>query len=86
MNCHQNDYLTYSYAQFLFVSDKLKQSAPSRIVNVSSIGHKWAPGIDFDNMKSEKKYNVAFIYYNSKLCNLLFTRELARRLEGTGNN
>lgn len=63
--------------------DKLKQSAPSRIVNVSSMAHKWNRGFDFDNLKSEKSYNIARIYYQSKLGNVLFTRELARRLEGT---
>ena len=69
------------------ISDKLKQSAPSRIVNVSSIGHKWAKlPLDFDNFNSEKNYNIGNIYFTSKLGNVLFTRELARRLEGTGKH
>ena len=54
-------------------------------MNVSSMAHKWNRGFDFDNLKSEKSYNIARIYYQSKLGNVLFTRELARRLEGTGN-
>ena len=67
--------------------DKLKQSAPSRIVNVSSMAHKWAKmPLDFDNFNSEKDYNIGNIYFTSKLGNVLFTRELARRLEGTGTD
>ena len=68
-----------------YFTDKLKKSAPSRIVNVSSVAHKWTPGIDFENLNCEKKYDIANIYFTSKLGNVLFTRELARRLEGTGN-
>ena len=55
-------------------------------MNVSSVAHKWTPGIDFENLNSEKKYDIANIYFTSKLGNVLFTRELARRLEGTGND
>ena len=65
--------------------DRLKASAPSRIVNVSSIAHWAAPGgIDFDDLQSEKRYSAMNVYGQSKLANILFTRELARRLEGTG--
>lgn len=64
--------------------DKLKQSAPSRIVVVSSVAHKYTSSIELDNLKAEKNFDTGRIYYKSKLANLLFTRELARRLEGTG--
>jgi NAD(P)-dependent dehydrogenase (short-subunit alcohol dehydrogenase family) len=63
--------------------DLLKKSAPARVVNVSSAAHAYGK-IDFDNLQGEKKYGGFSAYANSKLANLLFTYELARRLEGTG--
>ncbi|XP_003224920.1 retinol dehydrogenase 12 isoform X1 [Anolis carolinensis] len=60
----------------------LKQSAPSRIVNVSSLGHRRG-SIHFENLQGEKSYNGNKAYCNSKLASILFTRELARRLQGT---
>lgn len=72
--------------------DLLKASAPARIVCISSEAHKAGPGLDFDDMNNEKLWkgarfsnNAAFqAYHRAKLCNLYFTFELARRLEGTG--
>jgi NAD(P)-dependent dehydrogenase (short-subunit alcohol dehydrogenase family) len=61
--------------------DRLKASAPSRIVNVT------APStvkVNFDDPQSEKKFRASVAFGASKMCNLLFTYELARRLEGTG--
>ncbi|HWL89163.1 MAG TPA: SDR family oxidoreductase [Polyangiaceae bacterium] len=63
--------------------DLLKASAPARIVNVSSVGHTRGT-MDFDDLQMEKDYNVMRAYGRSKLGNVLFTRELAKRLEGTG--
>ncbi len=63
--------------------DVLKASAPSRIVNVSSMGHRFA-AIYFDDLMMEKKYNDFLSYNQSKLANIMFTYELARRLDGTG--
>lgn len=61
--------------------DTLKASAPSRIINVSSGVH--ASGkIEFDNLQGERSYGSG-AYGNSKLANVLFTTELAHRLEGT---
>lgn len=61
----------------------LKASAPARIVNVSSSGHKGGK-LDFDDLMMERNYR-GFAHYNAtKLANVLFTRELARRLAGTG--
>jgi NAD(P)-dependent dehydrogenase (short-subunit alcohol dehydrogenase family) len=63
--------------------DKLKASAPSRIVNVTSMMHTKGT-IDFDSFRGEKPYKASIAYNQSKLANLVFSNELARRLEGTG--
>jgi len=63
--------------------DLLKQSAPSRIVNVSSAAHHYGK-VEFDNLQGEREYKGFAAYSNSKLENVLFTRELARRLADTG--
>jgi NAD(P)-dependent dehydrogenase (short-subunit alcohol dehydrogenase family) len=63
--------------------DKLKASAPARIINVSSSAH--ARGrIDLDDLGNERKFSRMRTYSQSKLANVLFTYELARRLAGTG--
>jgi NAD(P)-dependent dehydrogenase (short-subunit alcohol dehydrogenase family) len=65
--------------------DRIRESAPSRIVVVSSHAHKSArQGLDFDDLQSERKYSSFGVYGKSKLANIYFTRELARRLEGAG--
>jgi retinol dehydrogenase 12 len=64
------------------VLDRMKESAPSRIVNVTSDAHKGAK-IDFEDLMGEKKFSGFKAYSQSKLANILFTYELARRLEGT---
>ncbi len=63
--------------------DALKASAPARIVTVSSDAHR-AGEIDFDDLEMQAKYRWLAAYAQSKLANVLFTYELARRLEGTG--
>jgi NAD(P)-dependent dehydrogenase (short-subunit alcohol dehydrogenase family) len=63
--------------------DKLKASAPSRVINVSSAAHGTGR-IDFDDLGGERKYSLGKAYAQSKLANVLFTHELARRLVGTG--
>ena len=63
--------------------DTLKASAPARIVNVSSAQHASA-SMEFDNLQGEKKYANLRNYGQAKLALLLWTYELARRLEGTG--
>jgi NAD(P)-dependent dehydrogenase (short-subunit alcohol dehydrogenase family) len=63
--------------------DVLKASAPARIVNVSSGSHK-AGYIKLDNLQSKNPYRSMKVYGQSKLALVLFTYELARRLEGTG--
>lgn len=66
--------------------DRVKASVPSRIINVSSGAHRGAPsGLPFDDLQSERgRYSAMTVYSQSKLANILYTRELARRLEGTG--
>jgi NAD(P)-dependent dehydrogenase (short-subunit alcohol dehydrogenase family) len=65
--------------------DQLRASAPARIVNVSSDAHKSAKdGLDFDDLQAERRYQPFQVYGRSKLANVHFTRELARRLEGSG--
>ena len=63
--------------------DVLKASAPARIISVSSGAHASAD-LDLDDLQLEQRYSQQRAYGNSKLANLLFTFELARRLEGTG--
>jgi NAD(P)-dependent dehydrogenase (short-subunit alcohol dehydrogenase family) len=63
--------------------DCLKASAPSRIVNVSSQLHVKGK-IDFDAFRGFEKYNSQAAYNGSKLANVLFSAELAKRLTGTG--
>jgi NAD(P)-dependent dehydrogenase (short-subunit alcohol dehydrogenase family) len=61
----------------------LKRSAPSRIVNVASEAHRWAR-LDFDDLQGAQSYGGWSAYSKSKLANILFTHELARRLDRTG--
>ena len=65
--------------------DRLRASSPSRIVNVASTAHRTArKGIPFDDLQSERRYAGMRVYGQSKLANMLFTVELARRLKGDG--
>lgn len=67
--------------------DLLKSSKPSRIVVVSSSAHYLTTSTEsfkFDNINSEKYYKKWDTYGQSKLANILFTRELSKRLKGTG--
>src|SRR6266516_3040707 len=65
--------------------ERLRASAPARVVVVSSTAHKSArQGLDFDDLQAEHKYRWEKAYGKSKLANIYFTRELARRLDGTG--
>ncbi len=63
--------------------DLLEQSAPSRVVTVSSEAQRWG-SIDFDDLQSRRKYQGFPVYGMTKLANIMFTYELAERLEGTG--
>jgi NAD(P)-dependent dehydrogenase (short-subunit alcohol dehydrogenase family) len=63
--------------------EKLIASAPARIVSTASTAHQGA-SLDFNDLQSAKGYGGLKVYGRSKLANILFTRELARRLAGTG--
>ncbi len=63
--------------------DRLKASAPARVVTVSS-GAQAAGRIDFDDLQGARRYSGQRAYSQSKLANILFTNELAHRLQGTG--
>jgi len=63
--------------------DMLRASAPSRIVNIASTAHS-SGTLDFDDLQSEHNYKGWKTYANTKLANVVFTYELARRLEGSG--
>jgi NAD(P)-dependent dehydrogenase (short-subunit alcohol dehydrogenase family) len=63
--------------------DLLKESAPSRIITASSEARRGAQ-IDFEDLQSERRYRAFKVYGMTKLANILFTYELAERLEGTG--
>ncbi len=83
---YENTFATNYLAPFLLTNlqlDLLKTSAPSRIVNVSSVGH-YNGHMNFDDLNLEKKYGGWKAYGQSKLALVLFTRELAKKLEGTG--
>jgi retinol dehydrogenase-14 len=65
--------------------DLLQAGAPARIINVSSSGHHLSPGLRRDDLQWRRGIYRGFqAYHHSKLANLLFTYELARRLDGTG--
>jgi len=63
--------------------ERLLASGAARIVNTASAAHQDAT-LDFDDLQSAKSFRAMRAYSCSKLCNILFTRELARRLHGTG--
>ena len=62
--------------------DRIKEAPSARIVNVSSMAYRFG-SIDFQNLNSERSYSRFSAYNNSKLANILFTRSLAKRLQGT---
>ena len=76
------NHLAYFLLTLLLV-ERLRASAPARIVNVASEAHRFGR-IDFDDLGHAQQYRAMRVYGQSKLANILFTYELARRLAGTG--
>lgn len=64
--------------------DRIVASAPARIVSTASEAHAMCKGVNFDDLGFETGYKTFKVYGHSKLCNILWTQELARQLEGTG--
>jgi NAD(P)-dependent dehydrogenase (short-subunit alcohol dehydrogenase family) len=82
----ESTFATNHLGHFLLTNlmlDLLKASAPSRIINITSSAHYGAE-IDFEDLQGEKKYSGFHAYSQSKLANVLFTYQLAKKLEGTG--
>jgi NAD(P)-dependent dehydrogenase (short-subunit alcohol dehydrogenase family) len=85
------DGLEYTFAlnhmSYFVVTEGLQQrllaSGGARIINTASAAHQRAT-LDLDNLQSAKNFRATRAYARSKLCNILFTRQLARRLQGTG--
>jgi NAD(P)-dependent dehydrogenase (short-subunit alcohol dehydrogenase family) len=80
---YERTFATNHLAYFLLTQEllpELEKGAPSRIVNVSSDAHRTA-ALNLDDLMGER-YSAWIQYGRSKLCNILFTRELARRLQG----
>jgi NAD(P)-dependent dehydrogenase (short-subunit alcohol dehydrogenase family) len=75
------NHLNYFHLTILLL-DVLKASGPARIINVASDAHR-GNKLNFDDLQAEKSYNGMTVYGRSKLANILFTYELARKLEGT---
>jgi retinol dehydrogenase-14 len=76
------NHLAY-FALTLLLIDRLRAGAPARIVNVTSAAEAMGV-VDFEDLMSERRYRSLRAYNQSKLANVLFTYELARRLEGSG--
>jgi NAD(P)-dependent dehydrogenase (short-subunit alcohol dehydrogenase family) len=64
--------------------DRLRAAGRARVVNVASEAHKLARTIDFGDLGHARRYRAMRVYGHSKLANILFTYELARRLAGSG--
>jgi NAD(P)-dependent dehydrogenase (short-subunit alcohol dehydrogenase family) len=77
------NHLAYFLLTNLLV-DMLKSSAPARVVSVSSDAHRMPRRFDFDDPQARRRYRGFGAYGQSKLANVLFSAELARRLAGTG--
>ncbi|KRZ83628.1 Procollagen-lysine,2-oxoglutarate 5-dioxygenase 3, partial [Trichinella sp. T8] len=77
------NHLGHMYLVYLLM-DLLKKSTPSRIIVLGSDIHRLCKGVQFDDFMSDNGYKQYKSYAHSKLCNMLFARELAHRLKGTG--
>ncbi len=85
---HETTFGVNHLGPFLLTSlllERLQASAPARIVNVASDAHRMSRrGLSWDDLARTKRYRAFAVYSESKLANILFTRELGRRVTGTG--
>lgn len=84
---HEEMFAVNFLAHFLLTRlllDRMKESAPARIVHVSSNAHAFCRGIRFDDLGHARGFSTFPVYGHSKLANILFSNELARRLRGSG--
>jgi NAD(P)-dependent dehydrogenase (short-subunit alcohol dehydrogenase family) len=82
----ERTFATNHMAYFLLtlgLRESLKAAAPARVISTSSEAHRRGK-LDFDDLQCAKNYRAFTAYGNSKLCNILFTRELSRHWTGTG--
>lgn len=71
------------YLFTLLLLPRIIKSAPAKIINLSSLAHTWGDGnMHFEDINLEKSYSPTGAYGRSKLANILFTTELAKRLQG----
>jgi NAD(P)-dependent dehydrogenase (short-subunit alcohol dehydrogenase family) len=83
---YELQFFTNHIGHFLLITELLSElKEEARVVVLSSGAHKRAPkvGIEFDNLSGERGYNAWRAYGQSKLANLLFAKQLAKRLQGT---
>ena len=77
-----------NHMAYFVLTNRLKPNliaaSQARIVNTASAAHRRATGLDFDDLQAERGYHYFTVYGRSKLANILFTRELARRIANTG--
>lgn len=84
---HEATFALNHLSYFLFTKlllERLKASAPARVVVVASDAHRSASAFPFSDLKAEKGFTPMLRYGETKLANILFARALAKRLEGTG--
>jgi NAD(P)-dependent dehydrogenase (short-subunit alcohol dehydrogenase family) len=77
------NHLAYFLLTGLLLPRLLAAAPGARVVNVASDAHRWG-ALDFDDLQNEREYKGLKVYGQSKTANILFTRELAQRLEGRG--
>jgi NAD(P)-dependent dehydrogenase (short-subunit alcohol dehydrogenase family) len=84
----EGQFATNHIGHFLLTNlllENIKAAGNARIINLASIAHKSTLELNFEDLNYEKEeYGGWKSYSRSKFCNILFTKELARRLEGTG--
>jgi len=85
----ESQFATNHFGPFLMTNiliGLMKKTESARIVTVSSLAHNWTDKLDLENLNSEKRWEPKVLYAKAKLCNILFSRELARRLKLAGLN